>query len=263
MVRDAKPSLKARKSLTAKPRHPDPDIVQKAQRLYDAGSSFATVGVALGVPAGTVHRWLEIPAERRQQPRQPPVTLTCAHCGKSFTLLASAVRRGRKYCSQACQGLATRVSREFTCRICGKAFTRRSRKLVTTCGPVCRGKAIGETKHKLAEGGKMERKGIWIASAENACRACGVMEPLQIHHVVYEQHVRKRAGDVFDPRNSLTLCRICHARQHSGHTRLPVAKLRPENLAFAKDLLGEYAGDYFARFYNDGHPMLELIGEAA
>lgn len=92
------------------------------------------------------------------------------------------------------------------------------------------------------------------------CRWCGrgvrpwgKVPRLRMHHVVYEQEVRRRGGDVLDARNALALCDRCHEEHHSGAPaarRIPLAALRPENLKFARRLLGDYAGDYLAAHYS-------------
>jgi hypothetical protein len=60
--------------------------------------------------------------------------------------------------------------------------------------------------------------------------------------------VRKAGGDEHDPRNSLTVCISCHATHH--HTGpLALVVLRPENYAYALELLGPAAYDYLRRRY--------------
>jgi hypothetical protein len=72
----------------------------------------------------------------------------------------------------------------------------------------------------------------------------------QPHHVVYEQEVRRRGFPKWDPRNMLRLCRTCHLSLH--HQRIdpvPLTALLPQNLAYAEEVLGDYAEDYLARRY--------------
>lgn len=65
-------------------------------------------------------------------------TLTCVVCGQPFYVPQSELRRGRKYCSQACMGQANIKLR--ACSICGKEFpgSRLKRK---TCSPACASEA--------------------------------------------------------------------------------------------------------------------------
>jgi 5-methylcytosine-specific restriction endonuclease McrA len=83
------------------------------------------------------------------------------------------------------------------------------------------------------------------------CAVCGDRRGLKLHHIVYRQHVRRAGGDEWDPRNALALCVPCHAAHHSRQRVLPVALLPPRALAFAAELLGAAAENYFARYYID------------
>lgn len=185
-------------------------------------------------------------------------TRTCDHCGSEFYARPEEVRRGRKYCSRACMGEATKKVR--SCSVCGTEFVSMYKR--KTCSSGCSRSAIRASKtgpkNAAYRSGITERRRVWKAARELACRVCGSGRGLHSHHVVYEQHVRRRDGDVYDPDNSLTVCRRCHMAHHAGN-RLPTSCFRPENLAFAKRLLGEYAADYFARYYDDGHPVMDLI----
>lgn len=92
----------------------------------------------------------------------------------------------------------------------------------------------------------------WAQGAKTICARCGARRGLEQHHVVYAQHVRRAGGDAFDPANSLTLCRACHANHHAGAHRLAHECLSEANLAFAEKLLGaERMRDYLARRYTD------------
>lgn len=69
------------------------------------------------------------------------------------------------------------------------------------------------------------------------------------HHVVYEQHVRRRGGDVADERNLIGLCYDCHRRHHNRVAVLPLSVLPGEAVDFAHELMGDAATDYFRRYY--------------
>jgi len=106
-------------------------------------------------------------------------------------------------------------------------------------------------KNPLYRHGDNDGRRRWRATTETACRWCGSDKQLRLHHVVYEQHVRDRRGDCWDPRNGLTLCLSCHSKHHNGtDSHVPIDRLRPENFAFAVELLGPYAVDYFMRYYH-------------
>jgi hypothetical protein len=78
------------------------------------------------------------------------------------------------------------------------------------------------------------------------------------HHVVKEQVVRRMGGDPWDFRNALEIGapRVWGGRCgcHDGHhhpgvkdTRIPVDKLSPENVRFARELLGDDAAELHLR----------------
>lgn len=80
-------------------------------------------------------------------------------------------------------------------------------------------------------------------------QACG-MPAEQIHHVVYQQHVRRNGGSVRDSRNFMLLCHDCHRRHHNRVAPIPRSSLPAAAVEFAVELLGEdYADDYLARRY--------------
>lgn len=66
-----------------------------------------------------------------------------------------------------------------------------------------------------------------------------------------EQHVRAAGGDVFDLRNRLSVLHACHMGHHTGSAwqKIAQSQLRPENVEFARELLGDGAQDYLDRHY--------------
>lgn len=81
----------------------------------------------------------------------------------------------------------------------------------------------------------------WYASAEPRCARCFRTDRrLVLHHVTYRQHVVREGGDVWDPRNSLSLCAdSCHPNHHAGGSgRVLLSSLRDENFVFAAELFG-------------------------
>jgi hypothetical protein len=69
------------------------------------------------------------------------------------------------------------------------------------------------------------------------------------HHVVYEQHVRKHGGDPNDTRNLMPLCLGCHGAHHARMRVIDTERLPAGAVAFAEELLGDYAADYLAQYY--------------
>lgn len=92
----------------------------------------------------------------------------------------------------------------------------------------------------------------WYAAKAAWCATCKSTGLLQQHHVVYEQHVVRAGGDVWDPRNSLTLCVNCHQAHHGRYLVVGTLLLRDETIAFAADTLGDGAAyEYLRRIYRD------------
>lgn len=191
-------------------------------------------------------------------------TRFCLVCGSAFYAGPAEVRRGAKFCSNVCNGLGTRKQR--VCTICGQSFENKGPR--KTCSRACWIEAGGRAKRgsrNPGANGETESRERWFSSAENECRKCGTREGRRhLHHVVYEQHVRKAGGDVYAPENGLTLCFGCHMGQHhSADGRVSVSTLRSENLTFAFSLLGAAAFDYFIRYYDvDARHLLERHLEA-
>lgn len=90
------------------------------------------------------------------------------------------------------------------------------------------------------------------------CEVCGKRGPVTRHHVVYRQHVRAYGGDQWDPANSMLVgdkfgrC-TCHAQHHNpgvAARRIPIDKIPPSAVAFARALMGAHAATaYFRRYY--------------
>jgi hypothetical protein len=175
-------------------------------------------------------------------PARQGETRSCVVCHKAFYVTQSDARRGAKFCSQKCMGKAGRVAR--TCEVCGGTF-HNSDNRTKTCG---KRPCVVEIKARSKRG----KRYLWEASREICCRICGSSHRLNIHHVVYEQHVRREGGNTLDPDNGLTLCFTCHMKHHHGaDDRIAVSQLREENVDFAFDLLGPAAYDYFIRYYDN------------
>lgn len=182
-------------------------------------------------------------AERRRLKALP-----CRYCGQAF----NPVARRSFYCSQKCMGLASRKPR--TCVECGVEFWVKSSLARKTCSRKCWSalsrKAKLGTRNPAYRNGSAAATRAWYAALEEACGQCGAGGKLHMHHVVYEQHVRRAKGDPYDVRNGLTLCTRCHFRHHHAiDAKISVDILRPANLEFAHELLGDATSLYFTRYY--------------
>lgn len=191
----------------------------------------------------------------------------CVICGRAFYVAPIEMKRGGRYCSRACMGVAyaakstRRRTRRF-CAICGVLLADpgppSSRR--QTCGaPAC----LSEAKRRAKKGaanpnfkGDEADKIRWRSQAADACAVCGSSDRLQLHHVVYEQNVRRAGGNPWDPRDSLTTCIRCHCGHHHG-SGITLMLLRDENFDFAFELLGAAAYDYLRRHYTGDDPRLE------
>ena len=219
-----------------------------------------------------------------------PLTKRCEQCKAQFTARDAYDLRRRRFCSRACQFEAQRRPVERTCEACGETFTAKAgevaRGKAKFCSFACsykRSRLSPEQYERQAAVLRVTRRGSgnpmfvdgvtdrhreWLATRGSQCTRCGIgVGAIDLHHVVYEQHVRDAGGEVYDPRDGLTLCRVCHAAHHGQQDRgkVPLSLLRDENYEFAFELLGPAAFDYLRRRYagNDRrlHDHLErLVG---
>jgi hypothetical protein len=83
---------------------------------------------------------------------------------------------------------------------------------------------------------------------------------LQAHHVVTQQHLRKRDLDcAWDRRIGVTVCERAHGRHHSAHERIPYDALPSEVVSFVGELGLDW---YLERYYADA-PIPELQEDLA
>lgn len=81
------------------------------------------------------------------------------------------------------------------------------------------------------------------------CANCGQRRiDLQVHHVVTQEELKniKRKDLLWDRRNGLVLCELCHSRHTSAFQRVTRDKLRVENIDFALEI---DHGWYLDRYY--------------
>ena len=94
------------------------------------------------------------------------------------------------------------------------------------------------------------------ARYQRRCAACGAQDrPFHAHHVVDRQELGRRGAPIFDPRNALRLCddlergRRCHLNFEYAGLEVALSALTDENIAFAVEVLGDYAVDYLRGQY--------------
>lgn len=95
------------------------------------------------------------------------------------------------------------------------------------------------------------------------CRRCMFKKAAQSHHVVYAQEVVRRGADVWDLRNCMPLCQRCHEQHHTRTSPVPLLMLSDANIAFAFEILGEYAKAYLEARYAGSDERLDLAMEEA
>ena len=94
------------------------------------------------------------------------------------------------------------------------------------------------------------------------CGCCSRIKGLfEVHHVVFEQRCRREGAPLKSPDNAFRLCsgtaETCHEREHTHQSRIPVSKLRIQNIAFAIRWLGPGpAYNYFERYYVADDPAI-------
>ncbi len=93
--------------------------------------------------------------------------------------------------------------------------------------------------------------------------ACGCgREALVLHHVCYQQHLRREGGDPGDARNMIPVHPRCHELHHSRARVFPVSMLPDSAFEYARELLGAgRAFDYIERYYRitEGDPRLDAL----
>ena len=104
----------------------------------------------------------------------------------------------------------------------------------------------------------------WVSARKDRCEICDARGSYtSLHHVVYEQHVRDAGGDVWDPRNSLTVCDgpfSCHTRHHSRMRPIRLDALPDSAYEFAAELFGSGAAyEYLRRRYFGDDPRLDRL----
>lgn len=185
----------------------------------------------------------------RYRPRGGKVERVCGGCGAPFTAYRSDVARGfGKFCSRRCADAQRTGNAENLAKGNGPAHP--SFKHGRACQPT---PVVNPKRFKSGQ-----------STCQHPDCTSGKRERLAEHHVVYKQEVRRRKGDVSDPRDALRLCNSCHPAHHHRSRPVPLAALRDENYEFAFELMGVAAFDYLRRRYAGGDPRLhEWLRKAA
>lgn len=84
----------------------------------------------------------------------------------------------------------------------------------------------------------------------------------QLHHVVYQQHVRQFDGDLDDWRNLMPVDDLAHERHHKRTEPFSLSRLPNCAFEYAAELLGpERAFNYLRRRYSGDDPRLDALLE--
>lgn len=196
------------------------------------------------------------------------VEATCPDCGGKRNIKWWSTKPQSKLCTSCANNRRYEARVERSCSVCGTVRSLRRSEVDRGWGKYCSPKCQHEGYRRTRKGssnpawkGGTRRpadRPKWDARLRSNCELCGSDDRIRNHHIIYAQHVRKRGGDEWDPRNAISLCISCHARQHSGTSfRILVCDLPGEFWSFGKELLGDALWDYLARHYDDGNTKLE------
>lgn len=72
-------------------------------------------------------------------------------------------------------------------------------------------------------------------TAPGACVVCGARGPLDAHHIVRAQTMRRHGltlDEIYHPLAGIAVCRACHSRHHAFVARMPRGVVPPESVEF-------------------------------
>src|SRR4051812_29190541 len=104
------------------------------------------------------------------------------------------------------------------------------------------------------------------ARSQLVCAVCQKPgKPFHAHHVVDKAILKSRCGvrgnALYDTRNALRLCQAlgdpncrCHFQHEGSRRKVKTAELTDDNIAYAFEVLDEYAADYLRNEYDDADP---------
>lgn len=98
---------------------------------------------------------------------------------------------------------------------------------------------------------KAMRARFFEAAVGEPCAVCGA-PATDSHHAVEKQRLKFLGFGpevIWDLRNAVFLCSLCHHRHTTGSRPLRLAVLSRVNWTFAREWLGAYADDYFKDRY--------------
>lgn len=96
---------------------------------------------------------------------------------------------------------------------------------------------------------------------QGVCAVTGKGGGWSAHHVVYRQHLEDRGLFVWDPRDALRVMVKPHL-DHHNRVKGKVIKtkmLTDDNIAYAAEVLGDYAPTYLRMHYDDSDPDPRLV----
>ncbi len=121
------------------------------------------------------------------------------------------------------------------------------------------GSSRGKPNPRRDDGVERPGRRAWLDFPKiGPCEGCSRRGRRQAHHALLEQKIKQHAPErTYDLANRVLLGISCGC--HAGHhhpgtrdTRLPRSKLRPETLAFIREILGTAADEYLSRYYRAG-----------
>ena len=101
---------------------------------------------------------------------------------------------------------------------------------------------------------------------QGRCACCNSTGRFEVHHVIAKERCKKEHIPQHSPDNALRLCAkspdSCHERHTTAQERVPLSKLRDENIAFAVHLGRGPAYNYLTRYYAGSDPRVDaLLGD--
>lgn len=95
------------------------------------------------------------------------------------------------------------------------------------------------------------------AASQMVCAVTGKPGPWHPHHVVYQQELSRLGVGLWHPDNALRVLILVHGRHHNAFERIPLLKLRDENIAYAFSIMGARADNWLRRRYSGDDARLE------
>ena len=144
--------------------------------------------------------------------RTTGVNKVCENCGKEFYLpTAKATKTPGRFCSNKCNGEATRSRASVSCAWCKAPLTRNLWKVKKQKRHFCDLTCAHEWKRRYGtDRGRgaftTKQKREWM---DTKCAKCGSVEELQLDHII-----PKFAGGSNTRGNAQTLCRICNKNKY-------------------------------------------------